>query len=47
VSRAVSERLGNRWLAAYLLAQNAMPAAQRLAPLMPETAESIAPALPR
>lgn len=47
VSRAVSERLGNRWLAAYLLAQNAMPAVQRLAPLMPETAGSIAPELPR
>ncbi|MDR0353958.1 MAG: LacI family DNA-binding transcriptional regulator [Opitutaceae bacterium] len=47
VSRAVSERLGNLWLAAYLLAQTAMPAAQRLAPLMPENAESIAPELPR
>ncbi len=47
VSRAVSERLGNRWLAGYLLAQAGYPARERLEPLMPDSAAGITKALPR
>lgn len=46
VSRAVSERLGSRWMAGYLLCQSAWPLRERLEPLMPETAADIARALP-
>lgn len=46
VSRAVSERLGNRWLAGYLLCQAQFPAGERLASLMPETVADIPLALP-
>lgn len=47
VSRAVSERLGNRWVAGYLLCQSGYPSDERLEPLMPESAADIARALPR
>lgn len=47
VSRAVSERLGSRWLGGYLLCQQEYPARERLTPMMPEDAEAIAPNLPR
>ncbi len=46
VSYAVSERLGNRWLAGYLLCQAQFPEAERLAPLMPELVADIPAALP-
>lgn len=46
VSRAVSERLGNRWLAGYLLGQSQYPAGERLVPLMPDSVEEIAGSLP-
>lgn len=46
VSRAVSERLGNRWLAGYFLCQAAYPEKERLTPLMPERLEDIPAALP-
>ncbi|MBX3738980.1 MAG: LacI family DNA-binding transcriptional regulator [Candidatus Didemnitutus sp.] len=46
VSRAVSERLGNRWLAGYLLSQAGYPTRERLQPLMPDTAAGITRALP-
>lgn len=46
VSRAVSERLGNRWLAGHLLCQSQFPSEERLASLMPETVADIPTALP-
>jgi LacI family transcriptional regulator len=46
VSRAVSERLGNRWVAGYFLCQSEYPQHERLIPLMPETAADISRALP-
>lgn len=46
VSRAVSERLGNRWLAGYLLCQSELRAKQRLTPLMPERIGNLAAAVP-
>lgn len=46
VSRAVSERLGNRWLAGCFLSQAAYPARERLVPLMPEHVGDLAAALP-
>jgi LacI family transcriptional regulator len=46
VSRAVSERLGNRWLAGYLLSQTSYPARERMEPLMPDSAAGITRALP-
>lgn len=47
VSRAVSERLGNRWVAGYLLCQAGLPRHDRLEPLMPATAADISRELPR
>lgn len=47
VSRAVSERLGNRWLAGYNLCQLAYPKRMRLTPLMPELISGLSALLPR
>jgi len=46
VSRQLSERLGHRWIAACDFAQGAMPAAQRVAPLMPPGTDDILGAMP-
>jgi DNA-binding LacI/PurR family transcriptional regulator len=46
VSGAVSERLGNRWLAGYLLSQAQYPERERLVPLMPPHASDIPGAVP-
>jgi LacI family transcriptional regulator len=46
VSRAVSERLGNRWLAGYYLCQAHYAGRERLAPLMPGVVADIPGALP-
>lgn len=46
VSRQMSERLEDRWLAGFSLAQQRLPANQRVRPLLPETTEGIRAALP-
>jgi DNA-binding LacI/PurR family transcriptional regulator len=46
VSRAASERLGGRWLAGYLFAQQATAGCRRLPPLMPDSDEEIGSQLP-
>lgn len=46
VSRETSTRLDDRWLSGYLLGLHEAPGLVRLPPLMPETVEEIAPALP-
>jgi len=45
VSREMSERLEDRWLAGYTLAQQRLPARQRVRPLIPEQTADIAAAL--
>lgn len=46
VSRELSERLENRWLAAFQFAQRELPPAQRVAPLQPERTGDILAAIP-
>ncbi len=46
VSRELSERLENRWLAAFQFAQGSMPPAQRVSPLIPEHTGDILAAMP-
>ncbi len=46
VSREMSERLEDRWLAGYLLAQHQLAPARRVPPLMPEQTSEILEALP-
>lgn len=46
VSREMSERLENRWLSGYLLAQHRLEPAGRVAPLMPPATSEIFDALP-
>lgn len=46
VSRELSERLENRWLAAFHFAQRDLPPAQRVEPLLPEHTSDILAAIP-
>ena len=46
VSRQLSERLDNRWMAAFQFHQGALPASRRVRPLMPETTDDILGAMP-
>lgn len=46
ISRQLSERLGDRWMAACHFAQAGLPAKDRVKPLMPESTDDIMAAIP-